>query len=76
MENPTPSIETDGGQREKVELVVSDDGRGFNPDEVSPDHLGLGIMRERAEAIGATLAIESRSGYGSGTQIKVTWKEE
>jgi signal transduction histidine kinase len=73
---PSPSVETDGGQRAKVKLVVSDDGRGFNPDEVSPDHLGLVIMRERAEAIGATLEIESGPGHGSGTQIKVTWKEE
>jgi signal transduction histidine kinase len=73
---PSPSVETDGGQRAKVKLVVSDDGRGFNPDEVSPDHLGLVIMRERAEAIGATLEIESGSGHGSGTQIKVTWKKE
>jgi len=70
---PFPSIEADGGQRGKVKLVVSDDGRGFNPDEVSPDSLGLGIMQERAEAIGATLEIESGPGHGSGTQIKVIW---
>jgi signal transduction histidine kinase len=72
--SPFPSVETDGGQREQVELVVSDDGRGFDPDKVSPDHLGLGIMHERAEAIGATLEIESGPGHGPGTQIKVTWK--
>jgi ligand-binding sensor domain-containing protein/signal transduction histidine kinase len=70
---PFSSAETEGRQREQVELVVSDDGRGFNPDEVSPDHLGLGIMNERAEAIGATLEIESGPGHGPGTQIKATW---
>jgi signal transduction histidine kinase len=70
-----PSTETDGGQREQVKLVVSDDGRGFDPDEVAPDSLGLGIMQERAEAIGATLEIKSGPGYGPGTQIKVMWKQ-
>jgi signal transduction histidine kinase len=71
---PFSSAETEGRQREQVELVVSDDGRGFSLDEVSPDHLGLGIMSERAEAIGATLEIKSGPGHGPGTQIKATWK--
>ena len=52
-------------------LCVSDDGQGFDQQEVGPDHLGLGIMRERAEAIDAVLALESRS--GTGTQIQVLW---
>jgi nitrate/nitrite-specific signal transduction histidine kinase len=53
-------------QPERVELSVSDDGCGFDPNSISPDHLGLGIMHERAKAIGATLKIESQP--GSGTQ--------
>ena len=60
------------GPPKKVELRISDDGCGFDPAAVPPDHLGLGIMRERAEAIGAQLNITSRP--GRGTQIKVTWK--
>jgi len=71
---PFSSVETEERQRKQVELVVNDDGRGFNPAEVPLDHLGLGIMRERAEAIGATLEIESGPGYRPGTQIKATWK--
>jgi PAS domain S-box-containing protein len=54
-----------------VELCISDDGQGFNLDGISPQHLGLGIMRERAEAIGATLEIESQKGHG--TRIAVVW---
>jgi two-component system nitrate/nitrite sensor histidine kinase NarX len=57
-----------------VELFVSDNGRGFDVDQVSPDHLGLPIMRERAEEIGATLAIESQLGHG--TQVIVTWQNK
>jgi two-component system, LuxR family, sensor kinase FixL len=56
-----------------VVLRISDDGRGFDPDQVSPESLGLGIMRERAEAIGAALTIESRVGHG--TQVSVVWKD-
>ena len=55
-----------------VELCIRDDGRGFDPDHVPPDSLGLGIMRERAEAIAARLEIESQPGHG--TQVKVRWK--
>jgi signal transduction histidine kinase len=54
-----------------IELCVSDDGRGFDPNDVPPDRLGLGIMRERAEAIGATLEVESVP--GQGTKVVVVW---
>jgi len=54
-----------------VELHVSDDGRGFDPESIPPESLGLGIMRERAEAIGATLTIESE--IGRGTKVMVVW---
>jgi PAS domain S-box-containing protein len=48
-----------------VELTVRDDGRGFDVESVPPEHLGLGIMRERAEAIGAAFRIESEIGRGT-----------
>jgi signal transduction histidine kinase len=53
----------------RVELAISDNGRGFDPEAVPPGRLGLGIIRERVEAIGATLAIETEP--GCGTQIRV-----
>jgi GAF domain-containing protein/HAMP domain-containing protein len=62
-----------GGEgQERIELQVSDDGRGFGPDDVPPDRLGLGIIRERAQAVGATLEIESQP--GRGTQVVVVWE--
>jgi signal transduction histidine kinase len=57
-----------------VELSVSDDGRGFSQTGISADHLGLGIMRERAEAINAALRVDSQ--IGSGTQVVVRWPEQ
>ena len=54
-----------------VELAVSDDGRGFDPATIPPGRLGLSIIRERSQAVGAELFIESRPGQGS--TIRVTW---
>jgi nitrate/nitrite-specific signal transduction histidine kinase len=56
-----------------AELHVRDDGCGFDPTSVPSDRLGLGIIRERADAIGAKLTIASRP--GDGTQISVQWWE-
>jgi GAF domain-containing protein/HAMP domain-containing protein/anti-sigma regulatory factor (Ser/Thr protein kinase) len=64
--------EVDGKPGQRVELLVSDDGRGFDRSGVPPDRLGLGIIRERAQAIGATVKIESQP--GQGTQITAVWK--
>jgi nitrate/nitrite-specific signal transduction histidine kinase len=46
---------------------------GFDPASVPPNHLGTKIMRERAEAIGATYSLYSEP--GEGTQISVTWED-
>jgi signal transduction histidine kinase len=66
---------TVGLQRQpgQVRLRISDDGGGFDPEGVPPESLGLGIMRERAEAIGATLAIGSE--VGRGTEVTVVWRK-
>jgi signal transduction histidine kinase len=68
---PSSSSREGEGPGVKVELVIRDDGRGFAPDDVSPEHMGLGIMRERAEAVGAQLRIVSQA--GQGTQVTVVW---
>jgi two-component system nitrate/nitrite sensor histidine kinase NarX len=56
----------------RVELHVEDDGIGFDPSDISPESLGIGIMRERARAIGAKLEIETK--IGRGTKIGVVWE--
>jgi PAS domain S-box-containing protein len=53
-------------------LQICDDGRGFDPEAIQPDRLGLTIMRERAQAIAATLRIKSQP--GQGTQVLVEWQ--
>jgi two-component system nitrate/nitrite sensor histidine kinase NarX len=56
---------------ETVRLTVADDGGGFDPGAITADHLGLHIMRERADAIGAQLSVYSEP--GEGTQVSVLW---
>jgi signal transduction histidine kinase len=60
--------QTDGGA---VELVVRDDGHGFDPDAPpfatdDPGHIGLVTMRERTEVAGGTLTIDTG---GDGTAV-------
>ncbi len=63
---------------DKLVVTVTDDGIGLPPDVREaghrPGHYGLIGMRERAAAMGGTLAIRSDAGAhaGSGTEIKVT----
>jgi signal transduction histidine kinase len=57
-----------------VELTIRDDGWGFDPERVPPERLGLSIMQERAQAIGATLTVQSQP--GQGTEVIVIWTEE
>jgi len=58
-------------QRKGLELRITDDGQGFDPNHVSPASMGLSIMRERAEAIGADFRVESEIGHG--TEMVVVW---
>ena len=58
-----------------VELHIRDNGRGFVTSEViTSDHYGLGMMRERAEAVGAELTVTSQP--GKGTEIAIRWGEQ
>jgi signal transduction histidine kinase len=56
-----------------VELRIRDDGRGFDPEHISPVHYGLSMMRERADSVGADLSVMSQPGHG--TEIVIRWVE-
>jgi signal transduction histidine kinase len=57
-----------------VQMMICDDGIGFDPHKIQPDHFGLGIMEERAQSVGAQY--EMNSVLDNGTQVKVYWKIE
>jgi two-component system, NarL family, nitrate/nitrite sensor histidine kinase NarX len=44
---------------------VGDDGRGFEQDAHIDGHVGLAIMRERAQRIGGQISVDSRPGCGT-----------
>jgi signal transduction histidine kinase len=54
-----------------VDMWIADNGKGFDPARIPPDHLGVGIMRERAAGVGADLELQST--LGAGTRIQVAW---
>jgi nitrate/nitrite-specific signal transduction histidine kinase len=56
----------------QLSLLIKDDGLGFEPGSITPEHLGIAIMRERANSIGADLKIESQ--VGQGTTIELDWR--
>jgi signal transduction histidine kinase len=57
---------------DRVMVMVEDDGVGFEPDRVQRgDHFGLLGLRERAEALGGTLTVESAPGAGTTVVVEV-----
>jgi len=60
------------GEGNTMELIIADDGCGFEDGHITSDHFGLKMMRERVEASGGTLRIESQ--LDDGTVIYVAWK--
>jgi signal transduction histidine kinase len=54
---------------ERIRLNIRDDGCGFKPDVSRTGHLGLGIMRERAEEIGARFELNSAPGMGTSLTV-------
>jgi len=51
-------------------LELSDDGRGFQPEEPGADCLGLLDMQERLASAGGALTVDSR--LGGGTRLTAT----
>jgi signal transduction histidine kinase len=66
-------------QGDEVEMVLRDDGVGFDVEAPGPEgHYGMTMMRERATAGGGTFSV--RSALGQGTTITVrfptSWLQE
>jgi signal transduction histidine kinase len=50
---------------DRIDLLIEDDGTGFEPGTVGLDRYGLTGMAERAKMIGATLEVDSQPGRGT-----------
>lgn len=52
-----------------VEMVIKDDGLGFDLSAIPADHFGVRIMHERADTVGAKLIISTLPGYGTTVRL-------
>ena len=55
---------------QSVQLMIHDDGCGFEPEEVTPNRYGLTGMNERVRLLGGQLQIQSA--HATGTKVVVT----
>ncbi len=58
---------------ESLRLEVTDDGCGFDPEQVQREGKGIGLrtMRERAELLGGTFEVNSHPGAGTCIAVQV-----
>ena len=62
-----------------LEVVVVDDGHGFDPARTRSagwPRFGLQTMRERAESVGGSFAVESSPGHGTRVVVRVPLHSE
>ena len=64
----TMDLEENGGE---LVLSVSDDGKGFDPAAAPRGRWGMTTMRERAEAAGGRLSVDSSLGQGTTVRAAV-----
>lgn len=67
------SVVVRGGENgAAVRVVVTDDGRGFDADDVPAERLGLRVsIRERVAKVGGRATVESAP--GEGTTVAIVW---
>jgi signal transduction histidine kinase len=54
-----------------VSVEVADDGRGFDPAAVGPEHFGLRSMRGRIADLGGRLEVTSAPGRGTTLRVEI-----
>jgi signal transduction histidine kinase len=62
------------GTESRIILRIIDDGYGFDNAVTSPGGMGMDIMQERADEVGAQLVVSSEQDIG--TTVEVTWTAE
>ena len=69
-------LERRGGE---VAMIVEDDGRGFDIEEIRKDAsrgMGLMGMRERAATLGGDVQVEARPGSGTTVFVRLSLRDE
>lgn len=59
----------------RARIVVADDGKGFSTTDRAPEgHFGIQGMRERAQQLGAALAIQSAPSRGTSVELSLNFQ--
>lgn len=56
---------------QRIEMLIKDDGRGFDLSNITSGHFGIRIMKERASETNIKLQISTA--VGQGTTVKAIW---
>ena len=56
---------------DQAQLIVEDDGRGFDPSQTPKDRYGLIGLNERVKLLGGTLKLESSLGAGTRVEANI-----
>jgi two-component system NarL family sensor kinase len=74
--NVSISLKPEG---ETVDLLIRDDGSGFDTSQAGPEgHFGMSMMRERAVVAGGTFEATSEPGRGTDVRVRfpTSWLQE
>lgn len=66
-------------QGDEVEMIIRDDGVGFDVEAPGPEgHYGMTMLRERATAGGGTISVQSELGQGTTITVRfpTSWLQE
>lgn len=55
---------------ERLSIIVSDNGIGFDP-SIRKDGIGMDNIRQRAEDLGGSIHVDSREGHGTSVSIEI-----
>ena len=66
----TKVVVTVKSESKKIKINITDNGIGFNADEISSNSLGIKIMKNRAKLIGSSLEIISKPNQGTKVDIE------
>jgi signal transduction histidine kinase len=57
-------------EQKELQIEITDDGIGFDPNVIEAGHYGLVGMRERVRLSGGRLEINSKKGFGTQLVIR------
>ena len=56
---------------EKLKLIIKDNGKGFDPGQISKNSFGLIGVNERAKLLGGSFHIQSQAGMGARAEVNI-----